>query len=460
MQPRSLKYIAEACAGELRTDSPERMISRICTDSRKVADGDLFVALRGDRFDAHDFVRDVLERGAGAVMIERGRADGLCRREARCIIVDDTRRALGRLAERYRGDFVIPRIAIGGSNGKTTTKELVASVLNEKRVTLRSEASFNNDIGVPLTLLNLEERHQAAVLEVGTNHPGELAPLVQMIAPQYGVITSIGREHLEFFGDLAGVIEEEGWLAEMLPANGKLFLNGDVPEMEPIARRTKAKVVRVGLNESNDWRARVTGLSAGGVEFWVDAPDSQYSGEYQVRLLGRHQVANGLLAMAVGRELGLTPAELRSGLAKCLAPKMRLQLWEKNGVQILDDSYNANADSMKAALLTLRDLPCRGRRAAVLGDMAELGAHGEFAHREVGQEAAAAGVDVLFAVGSMAPIMAQAARDSGLPNVTECRTVEEAAQAVRDWVQPGDLILLKASRAARLEQIAEMIRKS
>ncbi len=172
------------------------------------------------------------------------------------LVVDDTRAALGKFAAAYRREFDLPVIAVGGSNGKTTTKELIASALRPSLATLWSEASFNNDIGVPLTLLRLEKSHRAAVLEAGTNHPGELAPLVKMIQPKYGVLTNIGREHLEFFGDVAGVVQEEGWLAELLPADGKLFVNGDNEWTDQIVRRTRAAVVRVGLGEKNDWRAK------------------------------------------------------------------------------------------------------------------------------------------------------------------------------------------------------------
>jgi UDP-N-acetylmuramoyl-tripeptide--D-alanyl-D-alanine ligase len=206
------------------------------------------------------------------------------------LTVDDTRAALGRLAAAYRRLFNLPVIAVGGSNGKTTVKELIASVLRQKLATLWSEASFNNDIGVPMTLLRLDKSHQAAVLEAGTNHPGELAPLVKMIQPKYGVLTNIGREHLEFFGDLAGVAEEEGSLAELLPAEGRLFINGDSEWTELITRRTRATVVRVGLGEKNDWRGRGLRLDKNGVTFRVETPKAEYSGEYRVNLLGRHQV--------------------------------------------------------------------------------------------------------------------------------------------------------------------------
>jgi len=208
MEARSLRFIAIACVGEQLSGSPETRVDRVCTDSRRVLAGDLFFALPGGRFDGHDFLRQAAEKGAVALVVERQRVPADWTGCA-LIAVANVRAALGQLAAVYRADFTLPLVAVGGSNGKTTTKELVASVLRQKLATLWSEASFNNDIGVPLTLLRLEKSHQAAVLEAGTNHPGELAPLLKMMRPDYGVITCIGREHLEFFGDLAGVVREE-----------------------------------------------------------------------------------------------------------------------------------------------------------------------------------------------------------------------------------------------------------
>ena len=374
------------------------------------------------------------------------------------IAVKDTLKALGWLAARYRNDFALPVVAVGGSNGKTTTKELVASVLKQALATLWSEASFNNNIGVPLTLLRLEQAHQAAVLEVGTNHPGELAPLVKMIQPKYGILTCVGREHLEFFNDLAGVAREEGWLAELLPANGTLFVSGDDEWTDRIAERTRVRIVRVGYAASNNWRARDVRPDKHGVRFQVDGPKVGFSGEYRIQLLGRHQVVNALFAIALGAELGVGRAEVARGLAECRPLKMRLEIWECGDVRLLDDSYNANADSMVAALQTLQELPCKGRRVAVLGDMAELGAHTEAAHEEVGRRAAELGVGQLFAVGKMAPAMARAARDAGLNRVFEFADVETAAAAVKSFVKGGDVVLLKASRATRLERIGELLR--
>ena len=452
-----MKYVAEACDAEIKFGAAETKVKNVCTDSRLVKPGEVFFAIKGEKFDGHDFVAEVAAKGAAAVVIERKRLLSHC---AKCdtLVVDDVRIAFGKLAAAYRKDFSLPVIAVGGSNGKTTTKELLASVLRQKFSALWSEASFNNDIGVPATLLRLEKMHQAAVLEVGTNHPGELAPLVRMIQPKFGIITSIGREHLEFFGDVAGVAQEEGWLAELLPADGKLFLNGDSEWAEQIAARTKAQVVRVGFGEKNAWRASKVRLDKNGVTFQVTAPQVEFGGEYRINLIGRHQVTNALFAIGSGEELGLGRAEIQRGLADCPPPKMRMQFWEANGVRVLDDCYNANADSMIAALETLCDLPLQGRRVAVLGDMAELGAQSEAAHREVGRHAAKLQIGQLFTVGNRSAVTAQAARDAGLTRVIEFPDVEAAVRAVKNFLKTGDVVLLKASRSTRLERITETLK--
>jgi UDP-N-acetylmuramoyl-tripeptide--D-alanyl-D-alanine ligase len=454
---RSLKFVAEACGGEIRQGSAKAKVKNVCTDSRKAKPGDVFFAIKGDNFDGHDFLKEVAEKEVTAMVIEEKKVPAKLP-DCGIVVVPDVRAALGKLAAAYRREFHLPVVCVCGSNGKTTTKELIASALRQKYTTLYSEASFNNDIGVPLTLLRLEKSHLLAVLEAGTNHTGELAPLVEMIKPQLGVLTNIGREHLEFFGDLAGVAREEGALAELLPPGGTLFANGDNEWTDEIARRTRAKVVRVGFGKKNDWRAEMIRLDKSGVTFEVATAKKDYCGEYRIQLLGRHQVLNALFAVAVSEELGLDRVVIQRGLAECKPPKMRMQFWEAGGIRVLDDAYNANADSMVAALETLRDLPLQGRRVAVLGDMGELGAHSEAAHAEVGRSAAKLEVGQLFAVGAMAPVLAKAARDAGLSRVIEFENVETAVKAIKNFLKSGDVVLLKASRSARLERIAETIK--
>lgn len=457
MEAISLNYAAHAVAGELSGGTGAELALRVSTDSRQAQAGDLFFAIRGEHFDGHEFLSEVAQQGSACLVVSRDFTGTL---PAGCpvITVDDLRLALGRLAARYRDDFELPVIAVGGSNGKTTVKDVLDAVLRQRFVTLASPASFNNDIGVPLTLLQLERRHQAAVLEIGTNHPGEIAPLMRLARPRIAVVTSIGREHLEFFGDLDGVIREEGWLAESLPADGLLVTNGDGSWAQTFAQRTKARVVRVGFDESNDWRVTEVRPDDLGTSFVVAAPSAGWSGEYRVNLLGRPQATNAALALVVAEELGLDRAAVERGLAECQAATMRMQLWEANGVRVLDDAYNANTDSMITALKALMDLPGQGRRIAVLGDMAELGPHSASAHEEVGRIAAEMGVGQLIAVGAMASVMARAARAAGLLRVFEFAEVESARAAIKRFFKPGDLVLLKASRATRLERVANVLR--
>ena len=474
METRSLKFVAEAIGVEIKSGSLDLKIENVCIDSRTAKAGDLFFAIKGEKFDGHDFIAEVAAKGVAVAVVARASRPFVDQKltgklPVPLLEVDDVRAALGKFAAAYRRQFDLPIVAVAGSNGKTTVKELIASVLRRKFSTLWSEASFNNDIGVPLTLLRLDKSHRAAVLEAGTNHPGELAPLVKMIQPKFGVLTNIGREHLEFFGDVAGVAREEGALAELLPADGKLFLNGDNEWSEKIAARTKAKVVRVGLGEQNDWRAKKIRLDKNGVTFsgagilpvqtgGTPVPRSEFSGEWRVNLLGKHQVTNALFAIAVGAELGLSREEIQRGLAECAPPKMRLNFWEAGGVRVLDDCYNANADSTVAALETLCGLPLQGRRVAVLGDMGELGAHSAAAHAEVGRRAAELGIGQLFAIGKMSAVTAQAARDAGLARVIEFADVGGAVAVIRNFLRPSDVVLLKASRSSRLERIVEALR--
>jgi UDP-N-acetylmuramoyl-tripeptide--D-alanyl-D-alanine ligase len=454
---RSLKFVAEACGAEIRRGAADTTFKNVCTDSRKVKPGDLFFAIKGENFDGHDFLKEVAEKKAASVVVERQKISPQLP-ECAVLVVENTIAAFGKLGAIYRRDFDLPVVCVCGSNGKTTTKELIASALRQKLSTVWNEASFNNSIGVPMTLLRIEKSHQVAVLEAGTNHPGELAPLVEMIRPRFGVLTNIGREHLEFFGDVAGVACEEGTLAELLPRDGTLFVNGEDEWTDKIVSRTNAKIVRIGFGDRNDWRAEKIRLDKSGATFRLATTKKDFCGEYRIHLLGRHQVLNALFAAAVSEELGLARAEIQRGLAECQPAKMRMQFWEVGGIRVLDDAYNANADSMIAALETLRDLPLQGRRVAVLGDMAELGAQSQAAHAEVGRRAAELEIGQLFAVGNMAPVTAKAARDAGLSRVIEFENVEAAIKAIKSFLKSGDIVLLKASRSSRLERIAETLK--
>ena len=447
---RVLQFVIDACDGEPYGLDPKATFQRVCTDSRQIQPGDLFVALRGEHFNGNQFAEQALEKGASAVVLDES-IEGL----EPCLMVSDGCQALGQLGAAHRCEFDLPVIAIAGSNGKTSTKDMLASILRSQFETLHSEASFNNAIGVPTTLLRLEPQHQVAVVELGTNHPGELAPLMRMAVPQYGLLTGIGHEHLEHFGNLEGVAREEGMLAELLPASGKLFLYGDGDWVKPMIERSQAPVVTVGVGAANDWCVENVRVTESGTRFALHSPIAALCGDYETPLLGEHQAGNAALALAAGGELGMDRDGMARGLAATPVPRMRLQLSERRGVRWLNDAYNANVDSVRAALDTLANLQGAGKCYVVLGEMAELGDHALAAHQEAGRAAAemAAG---LIAVGKFAEATAEAAREAGLGRVAAIVEAREAVSILRDWLQPGDVVLLKASRVARLEQVEEL----
>ncbi len=454
MEARDLQSLARDCGGALHAaPATGGVVRRVCTDSRAVRPGDLFVCLVGERFDGHAYAAEALQRGAVAVLGEPDRLAGLPATAPRILVVD-SRRALGRLAAAHRRRFPGPVVAVAGSNGKTTTKELLAAALRTGGAVVASPASYNNDIGVPLTLLELEPVHRAAVVEVGTNHPGELASLLAMARPTHGVLTRLGREHLEFFGDLEGVIAEEARLAAALPPEGTLLLAGDGPGVEAVAARTLARVVRAGWGAENDWQATAAAVSEWGTWFTVRAPQAEWSGEYRLQLVGRHQVENALLVLAACAALGLEREPVAAALAATRPAPHRLEVHAVAGVRILDDTYNANPDSMRAALEVLRDVGAPGRRWALLGDMGEQGPAAEAGHAEMGRAAVAAGVDRLVVIGRWAGAYAAGA---GGAQTFPAGAEAAAAAAVLAEVRAGDVVLVKASRAARLERVVEAL---
>lgn len=443
--------------------SPDTTVTGISADSRSLKPGELFVAIKGERFDGHDFLDEVFKKGAVAAIVEKSWLDSVKSQNRELprgcfIVVQNTRVALGKIAARYRQDFDIPVIAVCGSNGKTTTKELIASVLAVRFNVLKSAASFNNDIGVPFTLLNLSSEHRVAVVEAGTNHPGELKPLLEIIKPKYGVITSIGREHLGFFKSMDGVVEEEGQIAECLPAHGKLFIHVNNEWAEKILHRSRAPVITIGSGGTLNWRANVLQSTLSGVKFAVESIFAEYNGEYEVPLAGKHQATNALIAIAIGAEFGLSKAEIQRGLLAVNQPQMRMQIDDWHGVKILNDAYNANPDSMAAALTWLSELECGGKKIAVIGTMAELGDHSEYEHEEIGKLVAGLKIDIIIAVGEFAPIIARGAQKAGNNKIEIFEKLEDVAARLKQICLKDDIVLVKASRSAHLEQIVKLLK--
>jgi len=446
----SLQLLAQWANGTLTGGNPEQTVTRVCTDSRKLEPGDLFLALRGENFNGHEFVAKAAAEGAVAVVM-----DARCKAEIpkKCAVirVADTLDALQAIATRYRASLNLRVVALTGSSGKTSTKDFVAAVLEKKFRVVKTEGNFNNHIGLPLTMLRASAADEIGVFELGMNHPGEIAPLAAMAAPEVAIITNVGTAHIEFMGSRAAIAQEKGMLAEALPPSGFLVLNAGDEFSEPIARRSPARTITTGI-EKGDVSATLLESGFEGSRFAVRAGDETV--EVSLPVPGLHMIENALLAMAAGRVLGIPLSVAAEGLAKSRLTKGRLEQKTLGGVHFLDDSYNANPDSMRAALRTLAVLPVTGARIAVLGRMGELGVESERGHRSVGKDAAEAHIDVLVAVGGEeAGWMAEAARESGAKDARHVPDTDAAAAFLAERARPGDLVLIKGSRSARMERI-------
>ena len=369
-----------AGVGVLGDSVPARLqIAAVCTDTRNMAARSLFIALRGDRFDAHDFLHQAHARGAAAALVDHLPANppaGLP-----LLQVPDTRAALGLLARRVRQLFRGKVIAVAGSNGKTGTKHLIHSALRETLRGSMSPKSFNNDIGVPLAIFPADPADDYLVLELGTNHPGEIRNLTQIAQPDIAIITNCSAEHLQGLGDLDGVRRENASLIDALQPDGTLIINGDDPALLQAVSAFHGDCLTFGFSKTNDLWASNPTCSWNGTHFTIQPGDI----EAFVPLLGNHVAANALAAVAVARRLGLSDSQIVQNLAKSTGPEMRLEPIEADGVRILNDAYNANPASMMAAIQTLASLPARGRRIAVLGDMRKLGDASAESHRQIGR---------------------------------------------------------------------------
>ena len=455
MNRLSLSRIAKLAEGELVAGDGKVLVDKISTDSRTLKPRELFVALRGENFDGHNFIGSVAKAGAAGAIVDLT-WNGKTAPDFALIRVADSLRAYQTLAANYRRSLALRVLCITGSNGKTTTKDFTAAVLARKFCVTKTEGNFNNHVGLPRTILETTSEHQVAVWEIGMNHPGEVAMLAKIAAPDAAIITNIGIAHLEFMGSPEAIATEKGALAEAVDATGSVILNADDDFSKSIAQRTRAKVVFAGIN-GGSIRATEINQSAGGSEFTI--LEGAHRCRAQLPVPGLHMVQNAILAVATGRVFGVSLEDGAAGLAAAPLTKARLQIKHIHGVQFLDDSYNANPDSMKAALRTLVELDTSRKRIAVLGEMRELGEQSASGHREVGEAAAQFGIDHLIAVGESAAAIADAARAAGLQNATTATSTTEAAQLLGDIVMPGDLVLIKGSRAARTELVLEEFAK-
>jgi UDP-N-acetylmuramoyl-tripeptide--D-alanyl-D-alanine ligase len=450
----SIPHVEFRNAGDLKG----RKITGVSTDTRTTTDGDLFVAIRGEHFDGHVFLAKAFEQGAVAAVVDQ-HGDYSAASGHPLLVVSDTRKALGGIAHAYRMKFKIPIVAIAGSNGKTTTKEMTARVLSTRYRVLSTKGNHNNDIGVPETLFQLTSRHQAAVVEIGTNHPGELGYLCSILEPTHGLITNIGSEHLEYFGSVDGVAKEEGELFRRIAKKkgGLVFVNADDRRIGALARRNTKKRTFGFRARTADVRGRIAGTDAVGRKM-LSVRNAKSARETTIALTvpGEHTANNALAAVAIGLAFNVPPKEITKALESFSPPGARMNVIEQGSVVIIDDTYNANPESMIAAVKLLHESSVRGKKIAVLADMLELGKHAEREHRNVGKAIAETRIDHLLTFGPMAKFIREG---SGLSTAIHFEQKNVMAEFLAELVSSGDIVLVKGSRGMRMEDIVTFLRE-
>ena len=453
MRPRPLSEVARAVDGRLR--GADATVTAVVIDSREARPGSLFFAMRGERDDGHDFVTDALSRGAVGAVVHRPVA------AEPVVVVADSGRALLALAADERArmrDATV--IGITGANGKTSTKDLAASILSTGFLTHASPGSFNNEIGLPMTLLGAPEGVEVVLAEMGARRRGDHAELCRVARPDAVVVTNVGVAHMEVFGSWPAIVEASAEPVEALPDVGTAILNADDTVVRDLAARTRARVVTFGLTTEADVRAEDVVLDdEGRAGFDLVVGNERERAELIVP--GEHMVSNALAAAACGIALGLSAAECAAGLKGVGVSRWRMESFTtEDGVRVVNDAYNANPESMAAGLRAARWMARGGRLAAVLGHMAELGPISNEEHERLGELVVRLGVDRLVTVGPVARAVAGAAlREGAVPDgVVSVDTPAEAAADVRGWVRAGDVVLIKASRVAGLERVAEALR--
>ena len=452
MERWTVAQLLEATGGELVVGNRRSPVTGISLDSRRLQPDDAFVAIRGSRFDAHQFLPEAIGRGASCLVVSQLPPPP---HSVATIRVPDTIRALGSLAAFHRNHFQIPVIAVTGSCGKTTTKELIAHLISQGRSVLKTPGTENNHIGLPRTLLSLSTAHGATVVELGSNHPGEIAYLASLASPTIAVITNVGPAHLEFFGSLAGVLREKLSLLQALGPRGVAIVPGDQLEVVLEAKRClhpQAALMTFGTSD----RCTVQGMEIRRVEGGTEMRVRDVPGRFFVPLPGSHNAENALAALTCAAAMGIPLATLQDRLATFVPLPLRSQIIRCQGLTIVNDCYNANPLSFARALEILTDLDVR-RRIVIAGDMLELGEFAPVAHQAIGRLCAQLGVDVIVAVGQFAEAVASGALELRPCHVITCGTVEEVAPLVRSFIQEGDGLLIKGSRKLQLERLVSLL---
>jgi UDP-N-acetylmuramoyl-tripeptide--D-alanyl-D-alanine ligase len=461
----SVETLISVTGGTLVWGSTDTMVNGVSTDSRAVEPGALFVAFAGERVDGHDFLSEAISSGARALLITRSSeeiadvVESATRREVAIVRVPEALEALQALARHHRERLFCPVIGVTGSTGKTTTKEFLTSVLGTRMKVVSTRGNRNNELGVPLTVMDAGADTDVLVVEMAMRGRGQIAELCRIARPTMGLVTNVGISHIEILGSQEAIASAKGELVEAVPEEGTVFLNGDDAFSTTLALSARAPVVRYGLEATCDVRAVDIVLDDQScASFDIVADETTFPATLAVP--GRHNVYNGLAAAAVAMRLGLAPEDVADGLARASAGEMRMQSFTSaGGVHVINDAYNANPSSMRAAIETLAGIMGAERRIAVLGDMAELGSLAELAHFRIGEELARLPIDVLVTIGERAARIADGARTGGMDpdRVRPCATADEASEVLDDVLEPGDVVLVKASRVMGLERIVEGI---
>ncbi len=452
----TLGEIQQACGARFEGDSAQltQRAAGLSTDSRQLQSGGIFVALRGEKFDGHQFVAEVLASGALAAVVAaswlKSQKKSAKTLRGSLLVVEDTLQALQQIGHTIRRRWGKPIVAITGSNGKTTTKEMVAAVLAQDKLVHKTGGNLNNHIGVPLTLAKLIHGHDVAVVEMGTNHYGEIARLCEIAAPNFGLITNIGRAHIEFFQDLDGVARAKRELFDYLHArDGIVFINADDPRLQATLP-AGAKAITYGIKQPAQVQGKIAAVDENGCVTltWREQ-------NIHLAIPGTHNAINALAAVAVGEYFSIAPEKIRHALETTAPPAKRMQILRRGGLTVINDAYNANPESMRAALefLAAMPIPENGRRIAVLGDMLELGDAAPHAHEEIGAMARQLPIQAVFAYGPQMRHLVQAVGETFWAEHFDDKT--RLCEEINRSVRPGDIILLKGSRSMAMEEVVE-----
>lgn len=451
----TIQAVLEATGGQLLRGNPATPLRGITIDSRRLQPGEAFVAIRGRRLDGHGFIEEAAHNGASCLIVSHVPVSTNGSSALPMVLVEDTTVALGDLARYHRRRLNPPVVAITGSCGKTTTKELIAHLLGGPDGVLKTTGTQNNQFGVPLTLLRLTPEHRIAIIELGSNHPGEIAYLASIAEPNAAVITNIGPVHLEFFGSLMGVLKEKLSLLDAVAANGCVVLPGDQLDVcleAPSHVLPTTRVVTFGSSDRCDIQAMDVQTAAAGMHMRL----RDQANQWLVPLVGYHNVENALGAIACAWAMGVPLSVCKERLTTFQPVPLRSQLVQCRGLTILNDCYNANPLSFARALEALRDLQVR-RRIAIVGDMLELGEFAPSAHQAIGRLATQLNIDRVIAVGEFAEHVAQGVRQEHSDNVSIYRSVQELIERLPDVLEQGDGLLIKGSRRLNLEQVTDFL---